>query len=370
MHLIVNGYNLRGYPVGIANVVINFINSISKYDDVKITVAAFKDIPSCITERIVRCDNISIKKIGFKNPFLWLFFSFVHFVNFHKADLLWSPTPIVPFFIRKNIRRLVTVHDFVSRDFRDTMTRAGRLVSALVEPRAIKSADFLWCVSDYTCERLKNYYPRRRSENIITGSAPDPFFKKAEQNKASRNFLSSIKISKDYILFVGSLEPRKNLKFLLEIFAELKRKKDLSLVVVGARKWGKTDIKDIINSDGFPKDDVIFTDFVSEDELRILYNSALCYVSTSLNEGFGLPQAEAMKCECPVVSPYNSAMIEVVDGAGVTVKEWDKGVWVNSVLNAIKNRSEIIKKQNERIKNYSWDKVAQKVYNVLKENLE
>ena len=150
------------------------------------------------------------------------------------------------------------------------------------------------------------------------------------------------------------------------MFARLHEKKDLSLVVVGARKWGKTDIKDIINLEGYPKNDVIFTDFVSEEELRILYNNALCYVSTSLNEGFGLPQAEAMKCECPVVSPYNSAMIEVVDGAGVTVKEWDEDTWVNSILSTIKNRKAIIKKQNERIKNYSWDKVAQKVYNVIK----
>ena len=160
------------------------------------------------------------------------------------------------------------------------------------------------------------------------------------------------------MLFVGSLEPRKNLSFLLKVFKELHTKHDnIQLVIVGARKWGNTNIAEIINSKEYPKDDVIFTPFISEEELMILYSNSLCYVSTSLNEGFGLPQAEAMICGCPVVTAHNSAMIEVVENAGITVKGWKSEDWIAAIEKALSEKNEIIQRQNKKIQEYNWNSI-------------
>ena len=175
-------------------------------------------------------------------------------------------------------------------------------------------------------------------------------------------------ITKKFIMFVGSLEPRKNLSFLLKVFKEFRKRNDFQLVVVGGTGWGNTGIADIINELGYPKSDVLFPGYLSMGELRLLYNTAECYVATALNEGFGLPQLEAMSCGCPVVTAHNSAMIEVVEGAGITVKDWDIEKWTESIEYAINNRQIIIPRQNERLHKYKWEKVTKDLLEYMEKN--
>ena len=104
-----------------------------------------------------------------------------------------------------------------------------------------------------------------------------------------------------FLFFVGSFQPRKNLPFLLSLMPDL-YKKGLQLLVVGGKGWKNTSISEIINSPGFPSEAVVFAKFVTNEQLADLYKIAECFVSTSLNEGFGLPQLEALKCGCPVVT--------------------------------------------------------------------
>ena len=169
-------------------------------------------------------------------------------------------------------------------------------------------------------------------------------------------------------MFVGSLEPRKNLSFLLKVFKEFRKRNDLRLVIVGGTGWGNTGIADIINEPDYPREDVLFAGYLDMSELRLLYNTAECYVSTSLNEGFGLPQLEAMNCECPVVTSHNSAMIEVAEGAGITVEGWDTGKWTESIEYALNNRELIVSRQNERRKNYTWEKVTKGLLEYMEDN--
>lgn len=91
----------------------------------------------------------------------------------------------------------------------------------------------------------------------------------------------------------------------------------------------------------------------------------MCYVSTSLNEGFGLPQVEAMNCEIPVISPQNSAMIEVVNGAGVTIDSWEINKWKKAIDFTLENREKIINQQNERRKQYSWEVIISRFYDYI-----
>ncbi len=365
MKIIVNGYNLRQTSTGIANVIINAVNSLVEQDvsiDLVVCPAISDEIKSRLSEKI----NLIV--IGTTNSFKWLMFDFPKYVRTVLADYIWSPTPLLPKAIFKlNIPILVTVHDFVSIEYRYTMTTKGKLITWLLEKDTIQKADYLWCVSNYTKAKLEEYYPRRKCKTVFVGSSPDSTIKKIElKAEEKKEFLEKFKIIKKYLLFVGSLEPRKNLPFLLQVFKEFHKKNDVQLVIVGARNWGKTNIAEILNEDDFPKSDVIFTPFISESDLMTLYSCASCYVSTSINEGFGLPQAESMICGCPVVTAHNSAMIEVVEGYGITVKDWDITKWVNAIEMALVQSKEIIEKQNIKAKTFNWATIITDLCEYLK----
>lgn len=359
MKILVNGYNLRQTSTGIANVIINAVNALVEKPEVIIELVVSPAISDEIKSRL--SSNVVITHIGTLNSFVWLMYDFPKYVKKAEFDYIWTPTPLLPKSIfSKNRKVIVTINDFVSKDYRNTMTIKGRLITLLLEKYTISRADFLWCISNYTKSKLEEYYPQRKCSKIFVGCAPDSKIKKINLTKDEcQSFLSRFGITKNYLLFVGSLEPRKNLSFLLRVFMEYhKMHENIQLVIVGARKWGNTKIVDIINSPEFPKADVIFTPFISEYELMTLYSFASCYVSTSLNEGYGLPQAEAMICGCPVVTAHNSAMIEVVDNAGITVKDWNIGVWISAIEEAWSKRKEIIERQVLKTKDFNWNTIT------------
>lgn len=369
MDILVNGYNLRQISTGIANVIINTINVLSEKSGVNIELVVSPVISEEIKSRL--SNKIKITVIGSQNSLKWLMIDFPKYVKKSICNYLWSPTPLLPkSIILYNKTIIVTINDFVSKDYRSTMTLKGRLITLLLEKNTISKADYLWCISNYTKSKLEEYYPKRKCKSIFVGCAPDRKIRRIVLEKEEKNlFYNRFNISKDYLLFVGSLEPRKNLSFLLKVFKDFHLKhNNVQLVIVGARKWGNTNIAEIINSKDYPKQDVIFTPFISEEELMTLYSNSLCYVSTSLNEGFGLPQAEAMICGCPVVTAHNSAMIEVVENAGITVEGWKSENWIFAIEKTLLEREKIIQQQNKKIKDFNWNSIIDKFFIYLNDN--
>lgn len=368
MVIAINGMYLVSKATGIANVIINVVNML---DDYNVIIFSPKNILEENKSRIIN-KNVSyrIKSNSIiKKTVVWFFVDFPRMLKKEKYDILINPAVWSPLHKKKNTKNIVIVNDFVSKEFKNTMKFVNRIVSGFIEKKSIKNADYIWCISDYTKQKLINYYSKRKCNNIFVGCGPDPFVKKIE---LSVEEIEKIKIdngiTKKFLLFVGSLEPRKNLSFLLKVFKKFHEENDYQLVVVGAKGWGKTSIAEIVNSEGYPKEDVIFTGFITEDQLRILYNIASCFVSTSLNEGFGLPQVEAMRCECPVVTSHNSAMIEVVEEAGITVKEWNEDEWCKSIETALKNKEDIVLKQIEKAKLYDWINIKKRFIDYLEKN--
>lgn len=360
----INGMYLTANAAGIGNVIINVINKISSNH--KIILFANKQINENTLKRFTNAENIECVIKYRQSSTLWFFLDYPKLIKKYHIDYLWCPAVWMPFNIKGDIKTIVSVNDFVSRDFKTTMRFFNRVVSSIIEKKSIKKADYLWCISDYTKQCLEDYYPKRKCKEIFVGCAPDPFIKKIDDSDLLIKVQKELKLPKQYILFVGSLEPRKNLKFLLKVYKEYaKTNNELNLVIVGAKGWGKTEITEIINNDCFPKDRVLFTGFVSEEQLRAIYNLATVYISTSLNEGFGLPQVEAMNCEIPVISPHNSAMIEVVNGAGVTIDSWEINKWKKAIDFTLENREKIINQQNERRKQYSWEVIISRFYDYI-----
>ena len=205
-------------------------------------------------------------------------------------------------------------------------------------------------------------------------------------------------ISKNYILFVGTLQPRKNITRLIEAFALMQRgpvrgfpstdarlapsanklrvsgslstsatPKDLELVIVGKKGWLYEDILAAPEKYGV-MDSVKFLDFVPTEDLPSLYEHALCYVLPSLYEGFGLPVLEAMKCGCPVITSKVSSLPEAGGDAALYVDPEhveDIAQKIQQVISDEKLRDEMRKKGLEHIKKFSWEKAAKETLEVL-----
>jgi glycosyltransferase involved in cell wall biosynthesis len=250
----------------------------------------------------------------------------------------------------------------VPKDYRQTMTFFNRLFSDLFFDRSISRADILLAISNYTAREIKLRYPVRRSGEITVGCGIDvSIFRPVTLTNGQRyDLCSRYGIKEPFLLFVGTVEPRKNLEFMLSLMPEL-ASAGFSLLIVGARGWGKSSIAEIVSRPGFPVDMIVFSGYLPIDDLPWLYSTAAVYVSTSLNEGFGLPQLEAMSCGCPVVAPYNSAMIEVVEGAGITVKGWEPSDWKTAVHTAYENKERYKELGFRRSAQYCWPVVVRSI---------
>ena len=333
-------------------------------------------MPLCesVTNKLSHCKNVEIIIVPLKIipniGFLWFLFYLPLLINKLKPDFYWACAVIYPWGISSKIKKISTVHDMVIHDYRNTMDLKSKLFLLCFHDHSIKKADILWAVSSYTKKLIEKKFPKRKSKEIFVGSSIDlNFFHPISiTTEEKKQFLYKMKINNKFLLFVGTLAPRKNLKFLLKFIPTFFNKNgEYQLVVVGGKGWGRTEISDIIKKKDYPIDKIIFTGYVSNENLVILYNLASCFISTSLNEGFGLPQLEALACGCPVVTANNSAMTEVVNDMGVLVDGWDYQNWYEGIIKGIYSQSKMNNVVQQIHSKYSWQKIIDNLYKRLQE---
>ena len=248
-------------------------------------------------------------------------------------DLLHCPTFRAPF--RPPVPLVVTVFDLAILRYPEAFNRWTRTYSRFFVPRAVGAAARVITISDFTRREVTELLgvPEERIR-VIPLAAGDAFG------------TAGAAADGDYVLAVGTLEPRKNLARL----AEGARRAGLELRVVGARGWGG------VQADGAG---VRWLGHVPDAELAALYRGALCVAYPSLYEGFGLPVLEAMACGAPVVTSRGSATEEVADGAAVLVDPADPASIAAGLEEAIGRREELARLGRERAAGYSWDRVAE-----------
>jgi glycosyltransferase involved in cell wall biosynthesis len=201
--------------------------------------------------------------------------------------------------------------------------------------------------------------------------APSGFYRLNTQGeldpKEARRFTM-----KDYILYVGTVEPRKNLKVLIRAYKDIKRKYDLALVIAGGPGWYH---KDIVS---YPKElgiegDVIYTKYVDETSLLYLYRHASVFVYPSLYEGFGLPPLEAMACGIPVLISDIPSLREVTGDAALTFNPKDHeelAHLLDRVLSSESLRMDMKNNGLRRSSEYSWEKVVRATIQTYQKTLK
>jgi glycosyltransferase involved in cell wall biosynthesis len=181
-----------------------------------------------------------------------------------------------------------------------------------------------------------------------------------------------IPIGAQYILTVGTLEPRKNVDHLIDAFSRFVREqhnRDLYLVIVGIKGWNYGRIFSRVSQEQWLRDRVRFAGYVPDADLSPLYSGALAFAYLSLYEGFGLPPLEAMQCGVPVIASNTSSFPEVVGDAGVLVNPTDLDRLceaINTIYHSSSVRESMTRRSLARARRFSWDKCARDTLDTYK----
>lgn len=351
---------------GIFNFLLNALKFIApERTDVKFVLISNRLFNPLVRDSLEGIDNINFLEDlnSINNSHLWFIFKLPYIIRRIKPAWHWSPAVTFPLFLPGSTKTLITVHDMVYHDYKKTMSLKTKLSSIFFYDYSIKSATQIWAVSEYTKKRIIERYQHLKCDQIIVGSGID--FNKYKNNSELNNsdsIFQRLCIPEKFALFVGTMEPRKNLKFLLEMWNN--RSDNLNLVIVGASGWKmNNEIASIVKSKSFRKNNIFFTGYVEDNDLLQLYKLCSIFISTSFNEGFGLPMLEALATGKAVIASNNSAISEVVGKSGILVNGWDINTW-NDAVDLILNNPPTI---NEKLLNekFNWNFIK---YN-LKESL-
>ena len=255
------------------------------------------------------------------------------------ADIYHSPLLRGPL-TRGRPPFVMTVHDLVPVRWPETMPRWHRIYTRRVMPRLLDAADRIITPSKNTADDLNAllHVPAGKIR-VVPNGVDDLFFGNAPSSANG-----------PYVLFVGTPEPRKNLRRLVSAMTILhERGFREKLFVVGGGGWGGV----FANSET-----VHSVGRVGDDELHSLYANASCLALPSLHEGFGLPALEAMASGTPVVAGRAGALPEITGGAAVLVDPLSATEIADGISRAIGDRERLVAAGRERAKNFTWDKSA------------
>jgi len=266
-----------------------------------------------------------------------------------------------------NRRSVLTIHDLstllfpglhrppLARRARMRLPLAAKMASAIVTPTE--------AVKREVCERLKV-----KPEKITAiHEAPRSCFRSVSVNESTPT-RQRLGVENDFLLFVGTLEPRKNLLTLLTAFAQILRDTSLrpQLVIAGDEGWLMSETELFIKSAGIT-DRLLFTGYLQDEELRALYSSCKAFIYPSLYEGFGLPPLEAMACGAPVIASRIAALQEVLGGAALLIDPLDGASLTRAIVECFKDdkRREASKTRGiEHAAEFSWDQAARLTYEI------
>ncbi len=320
-----------------------------------------------------------IQNSKFKFPF-WTYLKLPQEIKKDGPDIFFTPIQSVPFLNKpKNIKVVATIHDLAFLIFPEHFTAKDRFLLSFHTKRAIQMADKIIAPSEATKKDLIKFYKTDENKiNVVYHGVNPP----APLIKGKNSFSFKIQNSKHvperhrgfkipYILFVGQIQPRKNLIRLIEAF-ELIREKNkkypsLKLVIAGGRGWMADKAYEKARKSKFSKD-IIFVGKVSNEHLAELYENALIFVMPSLYEGFGLPILEAMSCGVPCAVSNNSSLAEIVDDHGLLFDAYsssDIAQKISMFLNNDVLRKDFSQRSLQNAKKFSWAESAKKTLEVI-----
>jgi glycosyltransferase involved in cell wall biosynthesis len=322
-----------------------------------------------VSNEAVHAAKSYLKDISYVTPTLRRFVDLAS--KFHRKtfDIYFEPN-FIPLSIRAK-RIATTVHDFTFLLYSESQPKERMDYFRRQFDRRISRSDCIITDSVYVMKEVRGFLnlPAVPIKAIHLGVDHECFTRR--DSLSLNRFKSAMGLSDPFILFVGTLEPRKNVRRLLQAYLELPEqiKNEFRLVLVGGKGREDHDTSRLIEK---AKNRVQYLGFLRQTELACMYNLASLFIFPSLYEGFGLPPLEAMACGCPVVVSNVASLPEICGDAAVYVdpnKTESIASGIQLVLTDEHLRSNLIERGYRRVKEFTWEKTAKETLEVFDEIL-
>ena len=359
----VYGSPLAGKRTGIGNYIFYLLKNLESI----LPKAKFFVISQLDIEDLPFSNKENFTLIVEKNPFLrklpksvWLRYFSHRLINRLNLNVFWSGIPILPNLLKTGVTKIITVHDFNVHLVPETMKTTVRLGYKIYFNKSIREAHRIVTVSEGTAKKLSQFYSRQADAVVHPGVDLKKF--KILNKQFVKDYLIRKNLNK-YILFVSTIEPRKNLDSLIDAFMELKAKgrlKHYKLVIAGDSGWKNRTIKKKIKKFS---SEILYLKYVPEEELPLLYNGADLFVLPSIYEGFGMPAQEARACGCCVMVSDIPELHESAGPGAIYVKPTKEGL--KEALSLFEKGKLSCDKEKLREGLFLWEEEAKKLAEVL-----
>ena len=298
----------------------------------------------------------------------WNYFGFPPYDVLHgKADLYHFPNFLAP--PCKTGKRIVTIHDLSFMRFPEyTEAKNLRFLTKGIH-RTAQQADAIMTISKFSAQEVINllHVPEQRVFTTHLGVSPSFIKPSADYMDA---FRARHNISRPYLLTVGTVEPRKNLPFLISLFEKMKDY-DGDLIIAGGLGWRYEPILQQMQASPRAKQ-IRRIGYMPEADLTALYAGADAFVLPSHYEGFGLPPLESMACQTPVVTSNGGSLPEVVQDGAIVLDHFDPDAWEQTLYRILSDRTEreaLIQRGLQVAGQYSWEQTAKQTLAVYRKVL-
>lgn len=286
-----------------------------------------------------------------------------------KPDLILSPTHYIPAFIKTP--RITIIFDLSFLRFPEMFNKQDLYKLTKWTKYSAEESAHIITISQSSKKDIQKFYEiSPKKITVVYPGYDDKVFRKINDDGEIEKVLKKYEIEGNYIIYIGTIQPRKNL---LRLIRSVKNIENIKLIIAGKinGKGRKAWMNDEILSE--PKklgieEKIIFTDFVPTEELPYLISGAKAFVLPSLWEGFGIPVVEAMACGVPVIVSNVSSLPEVAGEAGILVNP-ESEIQIEQAIRLLvtdkKMHDRLAKKALEQTKEFSWEKMAKEVIKIL-----
>ena len=315
---------------------------------------------------------LNYKIIRKRFPLLWTQTVFAWDIWKKRPEVLWMPMAAVPFFRRKNLQTVVTIHDLAFKYFPEYFPFKDRCKLNFLADLAVRKSDKIIAISEATKKDILKFYPKISAEKIKViyhGFSSDVFAAHHDQEK-EREVKKNLGIKGEYILYSGAIQPRKNLEVLIEAFELYKTEtgSPIKLVLAGEKAWLWKNVEKMARESLFAQD-IIMPGRVKFCDIGHLFRGASVFVYPPLYEGFGITILEAFAAGVPLITTNNSSLPEVGGEAVLyfdATDAKDLHEKIRQVLRDENLRADLVAKGKERLKKFSWEKCAQETLEYIK----
>lgn len=366
MRIGINCLVLGSLPSGVEYYVLGLVQNIIQLDRQNEYVL-FVNPKAGLQERLAKWNHVTVHNVGLGRAgrvsrIAWEQLQLPSAARSHRLDVLHCPAYVCP--VMKSVPYVVTVHDTLALDHPEWCKRLNAVHYGCVLRRTLAVADRLIVVSRASATAVLRHAPHAHRRLDVVYPGVDEIFRSSVPEDAVARVRRTYRLPQRFILFVGNIEPRKNLMAMLEAFDSFRRHDhaEYRLVIVGGKSWREGALRRARGRQS-GGDYVLWVGYVPREDLPALYSAAELFVFPSLYEGFGFPPLEAMACGVPVVASSRGALDETLGDAAFRVAPESSDGIAEGMLAVAHDqhlRRRLIDAGHKRVEGLTWRRAVQR----------